>query len=240
MIECKRDAAARQSPGRLFLVFITLIGLGIGSSAIAVPISPGMGVGLAGATPPAGTMLDTMSSNFTLFDDSDPSIVLATGHVDSAVIRELATGLLRFEYQLFVDADSPGNVDFLIAFNFTDFLTDVDFVLGGSGDVAPNGATRSPLSVDGAAIAFFFPGSGTGGGGLLPGQSSLPMFVRTNATAFDLSGLIRVQQGLDIENIFDAFGPTTDVVVVNEPATLTLILTGLIALSCRRRKNIRQ
>lgn len=203
-------------------------------AANAVPITPGTSAPLSGVVPPAGTVLDTMSNTFTLFDDTDPSLALATGIVNSAVVRETATGFLRFEYQLFVDASSPGRVEFLTVFNFSDFTTDVDFVLGGSGDVAPTAALRSPLSVDGAAIGFFFPGSGTGGG-LFPGESSLPVFVRTNATEFDTNGLIRVQQDLNIENIFGAFGPSASV-PVPEPGTLALFGLGLAGMGLARRQ----
>ena len=105
------------------LVAFGVIGLGLSNTAHSVPITPGTAVPLSGVAPPAGTVLEEMSSIFTLFDDTNPLLVLATGRVDSAVVRETATGFLRFEYQLFVDLMSPGRVEFLIAFNFSTFTT---------------------------------------------------------------------------------------------------------------------
>ncbi len=218
---------------RTFLVSLVFLFLALAGarSAVAVLITPGTGTALAGAVPPAGAILDTMSNPFTLLDNSNPSQILATGVVDSSVVHESATGLLRFEYQLTVDTGSPGNVDFLIGFNFSDFTTDVDF-LPGTGGIAPTSATRSPLSVAGAAVSFFFPGSGAGGG-LMPGETSRPLFVRTNATEFDLNGLVRVQQNLDIENLFDAFGPSK-VTQIPQPPPIALMCAGLLAMCFSR------
>jgi hypothetical protein len=209
------------------LLFITLLWT---HPVFAVPFTPGTGGFINGVVPPSGVVLDTLSDPFQLRDDTTPSIILATGMVTSQVIREDATGLLRFEYQVFVDPTSPGRVEFLIAFNFGPFLTDVDFILGGSGNVAPTEAIRS---INTFAVSFIFPGSGRGGG-LQPGESSLPLFVRTNATQFDRNGIIRVQQDLNIEDNPRAFQPIIPSSPIPEPSTMLLLGTGLAGLASWR------
>lgn len=214
-----------------------VIGLMWSQSVFAIPLTPGAGGFLSGVVPPTGVVLDSANRSFQLFDDISLSTILATGSVESKVIREDPTGFLRFEHKLFVDSTSPGHVEFLIAFNFGPFTTDIDFTLGGSGDVAPTEAIRS---INTFAASFIFPGSGFGGG-LQPGESSLPLLIRTNATEFDTNGIVRVQQNLDIEDLTHSFQPVlSSATPVPEPSTLLLFSSGMAVVliwGWKRRKN---
>lgn len=190
--------------------YVILVLLYWSQTASAVMLPPGMSSTsgqFSGVIPKPGKALDSLTYEFVLRDNQDPSILLATGRVDSRVVREDSTELLRFEYQLFVDADSPGNVDFLVMSSFGNFDTDVDYVLGGTGDIAPDAANRGGVNFD--VIAFFM-NRFASGNNVSPGESSLPVFIQTNATHYDTNGLIRVQQGLHTEDFTNAFQPTLE------------------------------
>jgi hypothetical protein len=138
-------------------------------------------------------------------------------------------GGLTFIYQFTVTA---GIIDSLSASSFGSFLTDVQYAgcglagCFGSGTLlppnsVPPNATRSP---DGTVVQFNWLNTPVGAG-----QTSVALEIFTNATAF-YGGSIGLFDGGGAT--FSGFSP------VPEPATLSLLGTGLLALAGGLRKKL--
>jgi hypothetical protein len=131
---------------------------------------------------------------------------------------------LTFVYQFTVNT---GIIDSLSAFNFGSFLTDVQYAgcglpgCFGSGSIAPPNATRSP---DGQVVNFNWLATPVGAG-----QTTYALEIFTNATTFYGGSIGLIDGG---GGTFAGFSP------VPEPATLSLLGTGLLALAGGLRKKL--
>lgn len=205
--------------------------------ADATPLAPGGIVPAAGIAFPGGTELASV-----FYED----VGLANLVVDiaSAVFRS-TEGTLDFYYQ--VENDSALNqVHRLTASSFAGFITDVWFVLNGAdvsctscpGGTFQNG-TQDPLTIDrdtfGEVVGFNFP---TPGFEVDPGETSVALLIRTNATNVQ-PGFVSVINSGTVTRL--AFEPTTTPGdhLVPEPASLAFFGIGLLGIGAaiwRRRQ----
>ncbi len=165
------------------VLIVGALTLGV-ARADATPLSPGQTDNAAGIPFPGGTELDSV-----FYENASEATLV----VDIAsAVYESAGGTLDFYYQ--VSNDSEFNlVHRLTGSSFTGFLTDVWYILDG-GVIAcaacPDGffqtGTQNPLTVDrdgpGEVVGFNFP---TPSFEVNPGESSLVLLIRTNATEWE-------------------------------------------------------
>ncbi len=186
------------------------------SPAQAVILPPG-----AVSTPPDTIPPDPAIAGPTLASIIGAPFVTSTGLVvgtySTAVIADagnpFGAGLLTFVYSITNTTPAGGDsVARATAINFTGFLTDVGFVLGGGTDVS-----SVDRSATGSTVGFDFAGAGIPAGG----GSSDTFWVRTNASAFEPGFLNIIDGGVAT---VAAFQPA---VVIPEPATMTMLGTSL-------------
>lgn len=151
--------------------------------ASGVDVAPGEGVAVpAEALAPASVLAQRLEY-FEIASAAGEAV--ATGTVQVRALRS-AGGALLFDYRASVDPDSPGPLDFVILFGFTGFSTDLVSAPG------PGPAIESASrSGNGGTLSLFFPS-----GGLLPGESSRALRIRSDAPGFARDGMLRAQSGL--------------------------------------------
>jgi len=167
----------------------------------AIPLAPGGTVGAEAIAFPGGTELDSICyANLTSAN--------LTVDVTTAVYRSIE-GTLDFYYQ--VRNDSAQNlVHRLTTSEFVGFLTDSWYILDGGVipcAACPGGSfergTQDPLTFDrdgfGEVVGFNFP---TPDFEVDPGEASLVLLVRTDATAYQLGTVSVINSGSVTETAF--------------------------------------
>jgi hypothetical protein len=198
--------------------------------AEATPIAPGETAGAEGIVFPGGTQLASV------YYGNAAAANLVTD-ISAAVFRNLQ-GSLDFYYQ--VRNDSAENlVHRLTGSSFTGYLTDVWYVLDGGVvpcSECPTGffetGTQDPLTFDrdgfGEVIGFNFP---TPGFEVNPGEASLVLLIRTDATAYAPGFVSVINSGSFTATAFEP------AVQVPEPTSSLLLLgIGLLGTGAVRRK----
>jgi hypothetical protein len=199
--------------------------------AEAVPIAPGETAGAEGIAFPGGTHVDSV------YYDNVGAANLVTD-ISAAVFRNSA-GFLDFYYQV-RNISAENLVHRLTGSGFSGFLTDVWYVLDGGlvpCSACPGGSfetgTQDPLTFDrdglGEVLGFNFP---TPDFEVNPGEASLLLLIRTNATAYGPGFVSVINSGSFTD---DAFEPAA-VQVPDFTSSLLLFGIGLIGTGAMRRK----
>ncbi len=199
--------------------------------AEATPIAPGETVGAEGIAFPGGTELASVYY-------ANVGVANLVTDISAAVFENFA-GLLDFYYQ--VRNDSAQNlVHRLTGSSFTGYLTDVWYILDGGlvlCSACPGGffetGTQDPLTFDrdgfGEVVGFNFP---TPDFEVNPGEASLVLLIRTDATAYDPGFVSVINSGSFTDR---AFEPA--VAQVPDPASSLLLFgIGLLGTGAMRRK----
>ena len=160
-----------------------------------------------------------------------------SGSIQSRVVRAV-DGTVDFYWRVFSDA---GSADDLGSFRLGQLFTSeyrVNWRNDGLGDKAPVNAHRFTGAMSGD-INFNFQRLNDAGGltGLGAGQSSYFMFLDTDATAYDFSGLMDVadMNHTHISGLFSTFAPTVGAVPEPGSPALAGLALGLLPLRRRRR-----
>lgn len=193
------------------------------ASFAATLLSPGSAVLLPDEENLGTTVLATRFEAFSI--QNALGDVLATGTVGSQVVVD-TDGFLTFLYVVINDATSIDEINRVTITDYTGFTTWVaQDVINGFGPQRATSADRSPA---GGTIGFNFTGSPLGLGKLDPGESSMVLWVHTNATQYK-DGTVNVING-GVDTVL-GFAP-----VVPEPASMAALAVGAVALIRRRRK----
>jgi hypothetical protein len=217
-------------------VLAGLLLMGFAGTASAVTVAPGATVDLPGTTAAAephlaGTVLVDELHNFSLPAGwNDPSLI--TGTVQQRVVREDSTGTLDFYWR--ITNLSGGSLGYFRVGNFANAVFDANYRADGLGDVGPTSITRFNGGIYDNYANFNF-ADASGVDTLASGQSSLFMFLHTDATQYAKTAFFDVASSLsyNASQTFDAYAPA-----VPEPESYAMLMAGLglIGYIARRKK----
>jgi PEP-CTERM motif len=196
----------------------------------ATLINPG-GVGTpdAFANPGAVSTIDHIHTTFNFGSGA------LTGSIDEYVLDDpfgaMCSNCLDFAFFLSVDSGSTASISTFGFANVTGYKTDVAYVTGTGGGTDPDFDNRLPSP--GLAVGWGF--TGLVGGG----QSTDALLVVTNATKFDLTGFVSMNEDPESVTagrpggfIFSFDGP----VAVPEPSTALLLGLGMAGIAAFLKK----
>jgi hypothetical protein len=196
----------------------------------AISLLPGDTVVLSGTTTAARPELEgtIIEDEFVPVSFSDGQGGTISAVVQTRIVQEDVAGTLDFYYRITSFEETTDlSITALRLSGFDSLATDVDFRTDGVGDLGPDAAIRfSPP--DDQFINFLF-GEDPANPTLAPGQESLFMFVKTDATSFTMSSanLTTTENGI-ISPQFLVFAP------VPEPQGLALLALALAAARALR------
>ena len=203
--------------GSLVLAAVALLAA---SPAQAVLLGPNTTQPLPGTTAAAqpqlaGLIIVDETIDFSFFSASDAGTIL--GSVQQRIVRSDQDGTLDFYWRVLNDESSAGVIGSFRIGQFVSPEYNANFRTDGSGDVGPQQAHRFGAPLESYVNFFGFPT-----GGLLPGDSTLFMFLDTTATAYAPTALFDVTNSnqTSISDSFTAYSPANP---VPEPATGLLL-----------------
>jgi hypothetical protein len=207
-------------------VAATITFSGAAQAVVLVPsvTTPLPGTSVASDPSLAGTIVQDILTPFTM---STPTGV-DTGEVQSRVVLAV-DGTYDFYWRVFNDATSAGPIGFLRLGNFLTSTYDANYRTDGLGTVVPQSAFLFASPPPGFInFAFYDVTNVNATQALGPGQSSLFMFLDTNATSFAQTVVLDVATigTFQASNVISTFGPSA----VPEPATWGLMLLGFAGL----------
>ena len=183
--------------------------LGVGQTLFPAPAQPDP----VGATLVAGGVpLGFASLNF--------SGTLTSSVLNNDASNPFGPNALTFTFLLANDGTSTDPLERLTINGYTGFATDASYQIPAAG-IAPTLIDRLSADVTGFGFASFGPGR------ILPGQASALLVLQTNATQY-VNSFASVQDGTNAS--VATYSPAP------EPASLALMLVGLLAISRRRGK----
>lgn len=213
----RRNTGQTSSPAMASIAAAAASAVAVAFGAFVSPASAGLvapgglitAYGTTAAAVPelSGTIVRDVS--IPLAVDDPAGHVLFRGTLQDRVVREATTDTLDFYQQITADPTMPRAVmiDFTRQSGFASgadlFSTDVDFRVDGSGTIAPSIVRRQP---DGSIVQLSFNGK------IKPSEQTRYTFVKTDAQAFDLTGLTEVsiigKRGVQVSAFVSTARPT--------------------------------
>jgi PEP-CTERM motif len=210
---------------------------GAAQAVVLLPnvLTPLPGTTVASDPSLAGTVVQDILTPFTM---STPSGV-DTGQVQSRVVLAV-DGTYDFYWRVFNNPTSAGPIGFLRTGNILTSSYNANYRIDGLGDLAPQTAFLFASPTPGFInFAFYDVNNPQATQALEPGQSSLFIFLDTNATNFAQTAFLDVATigTFQASNEISTFGPAP---AVPEPATWALMLVGFAGLGFAFRQSRRK
>lgn len=180
----------------------------------------------------AGVVVDSRLDNFSFTGVNG----MVAGSIQSRVVRAV-DGTLDFYWQVTSSANSADDLGSLRFGNLFTSQYNVNWRSDSAGSRAPVSATRFSGALSSYFNFNFRYLDATGAPqGLDAGETSYAMFLDTDATAYDSSGLMDVtnRDQSRISTVFATFAPTA--AAVSEPGGLAWVGLALASLAARRRR----
>ncbi len=187
--------------------------------AQAAPLPPGSDI-------PATVTPNTLGAQLATTGAQSFSLPGTTGKVTEWVYRDKVTGDLDFVYQFTVTGLTHGHIEHLTAFDYTNVnILDAGYIVDSASHVAPIDINRNGGG-DTPSFNFAPPN------GVIKGQTSDLLVLKTTASKFDNNGFIGLIDGGGTTKL--GFEP-----IVPEPSSLALLCAaafGMGGYAWRRRK----
>jgi hypothetical protein len=200
----------------------------LSSGAQAVVLTPGVVTPLPGTTVAAnpslaGTIVQDILTPFTMTTTTGT----VTGEVQSRVVHAV-DGTYDFYWRVFNDSTSAGDIGFLRTGDISTPTYDANYRIDGLGDLAPVSALLFTSPTPGFINFAFYDTTSSNPTALAPGQSSLFIFLDTDATHYAKTAFVDVAS---IGTFFDSneiatFAPSA----VPELSTWAMMLAGFAGL----------